>query len=402
MMPYLGADRFGFLTILMAIGSFFGISDMGISSAFQNDVTLADARGENTRLKPMFRTAQATIFILALAGAVLLIGVIAVLGKTMFFRNLAPDLAGQALPLTAIFVLTSALNAPLALSGRLAFGMHQGHRANFTAMWAQVLTLVATAVAVLVRAPFGIFLLATIFPTIVCNFALGVWLSGRLEPSPGRTWEGMDYAKHTVRSGLQYLALAASQPLFFAMGPLLLSTAFGPAAVTAYGLASRALGVIHNLEAGILGATWPVLTESLGRGDYARARRCLRRNVLLTCGAFCLPVLIFPFFGPSLLALWSGLPSANFPSWIIWPVSLLIFCVLFQGPFYIALSAAGSVAVLAASNFAAAAAAAIGTVGIWRTFPEAIPSCIAGAFVIFGLFPAIMHTLRIFRPSTAR
>lgn len=399
-MPYLGADRFGFLTVLLAIGSLFGISDLGISSAFQNDVTLADTRGERSRLRPMFFTAQATLLILALAVAGLLIGLAATLGEATFFRHLAPDLAAQAVRLTGIFMITLALNAPLALSSRLAFGLHLGHLANLTAMWGQIFTLAGSACAVFFHAPFAVFLLLTTIPLLGCNFVLGVRLMRSLEPSPGSIFEGMAYAKHTVRSGVQYLALGASQPIFFAMVPLLLSSAFGPVVVTAYGLATRALGVVNNLEAGILGATWPVLTEALGRADHARARRCLRRNILLACFGFCLPVLLFPFLGPHVLAWWSGLPASVFPSWIVWPVTLLYFCVLFQGPFYVALSAAGSVLVLAASHFIAAAAA-FGATMIWRDSPQAIPACFAAAYAIFALVPAIIQTRRIYRPAAA-
>jgi len=397
-MPYLGEERFGFWLVLVAIGSFFGLSDLGISSAFQNDVTLAEARGERDRLRPMFLTAQAALLILALAGAAIFTGVSALVGHATFFRKLSSDLAGQAIPLTAIFVFAGALNAPLALSGRLAFGLHFGHMANLTAMVAQLLTLAAMFCAVKLRASFAVFLLATTIPTLCCNLVLGVRMLARLDPSPQRKWESMAYAKHTVRAGAQFLALGASQPVFFSLGPLLLASAFGPAVVTAYGLATRALGVMHNLEAGILGATWPVLTEALGRGDHVRARRCLRRNVIVTCFAFCLPVLLFPLLGPPLLSWWSGLSVGNFPPWIVWPVTTLFFCVLFQGPFYIALSAAGRVAILAASHFLAAAVAAVAA-AFWRNSPEFIPACIAVAFAIFGLIPAIVQTRKIFQPA---
>jgi O-antigen/teichoic acid export membrane protein len=324
-----------------------------------------------------------------------------VVGKVTFFRNLPPELSGQAIGFTAIFVMAAALNAPLALSGRLAFGLHLGHAANLTAMWAQLLTLAAMAVTVWLRAPFAVFLLVSILPAVLCNLALGIWLLRRLDPSPGKMWEGLEYSKHTVRSGLQYLALGASQPLFFALGPLLLSSVFGPAVVTAYGLTTRALGVVHNLEAGVLGATWPALTESLGRGDHARARRCLRRNVLLTCVAFCLPVLLFPFLGPPVLSLWSGLPAASFPAWIVWPVTLLFFCVLFQGPFYIFLSAAGSVAVLAASHFVAAGVA-FGAAAFLRGHPHWIPVWLAASYAAFALIPPIAQSLRILKAAAAR
>jgi O-antigen/teichoic acid export membrane protein len=400
-MPYLGEDRFGLWTVLLAIGSFFGLSDLGISSAFQNDVTLAEARGEQARLRPMFFAAQATLLVLALAGAVVITGLCAAVGKATFFRNLAPDLAGQAVWLTGIFVVAVAVNAPLALSGRLAFGLHLGHVTNLAGMLGQLITLPAMAAAAWLHAPFSVFLLVTIVPTIGCNLALGIWLLRRLEPSPGKTWEGLAYAKHTVRSGLQYLALGASQPFFFATAPLLLSSVFGPTVVTAYGLSTRALGVVHNFEAGILYATWPALTEALGCGDQARARRALRRNVLLACVGFCGPVLLFPFLGPPVLALWSGLPAANFPAWIVWPVTVLFFCVLFQGPFYVFLSAAGSVVVLAASNFVAAGVALVAAV-TFRGYPQWIPVWFAVSYAAFALIPPIAQSLRILRATGAR
>ena len=322
-MPYLGEERFGFWTVLMAIGGFFGISDLGVSSAFQNDVTNAEARGESSRLRAMFLTAQATLLLLALTGALVVIAVVAVVGKATFFRNLSPELAGQAVTLTAVFVLGGTLNAPLALAGRLAFGMHLGHLANFTVLVAQLLTLIAMVGAAMLRAPFAVFLLATIIPSLCCNLALGMRLLARLEPSP-RNWEGAAYAKHTIRSGVQFLALGASLPLFFAM---------------------------------------------------------------------------FPLLGPRVLSLWSGLPVASFPGWIVWPVTLLYVAVMFQGPFYIALSAAGSVTILAVSH-CLAAVAVFAAVALLRGSPHAIPACMATAFAAFGVLPAILQTRRIFHPAT--
>ena len=130
-------------------------------------------------------------------------------------------------------------------------------------------------------------------------------------------------------------------------------------------------------------------------------RRTLRRTVVLTCGAFCLPVLLFPLLGPPMLSLWSGLPVGSFPGWIIWPVTLLYFSLLLLGPFYIALSAAGSVAILAASHFLAAAAA-FGAAAIWHDSPKAIPAFIACAFAISSLIPAIVQTSRILLPRRVR
>lgn len=400
LMPYLGEERFGFWTVLISVGSFFGLADLGISSAFQNDVTLAETRNEFSRLKPMFLTAQTVVLILAIFGALILGGGLFAFGKSTVFRNLSHAMAGEAVLGTAAFLATGALNAPLALSTRLAFGLHRGGLANLTVMLSQILALAAVTITAKLHAPFAVFLLAATIPTLLCNLCLGIWLCHRL-PSSAKRWEGMAYAKHAFRSGLSFFALGASQPVFFAMGPLILSSAFGPAVVTAYGLATRALSVIHNVEAGILGATWPALTEALARSDYVWARRCLRRSILLTCGAFCLPTLLFPFVGPHALAWWSGLAVASFPAWITGAVTLLFVCVLLQGPFYIALNAAGSVGVLAGSHFAAAAAAVIAT-RIWQRTPEAIPACFAIAFAIFGLLPVIVQTLRVYRLPSAK
>lgn len=400
-MPYLGKEYFGFWMVLVAIGGFFGLSDLGISSAFQNDVTLADTRGERARLRPMFLTAQATLLVMGLAGAAILIALAATLGKATVFRDLSPALAGQSVLATAIFVVAGACNMPLALSGRLAFGLHEGRLANITALVAQVLTLAAMACAAKFHVPFTVFLIVSIAPTLCCNLLLGIQLFGKLEPSTGRTWEGMAYAKHAVRSGLSFFALGASLPVFFSLGPLLLSYALGPSVVTGYSLATRALGVIHNVEAGVLGATWPALTEALERRDYRWVGRTLRRSILLACIAFCLPALFFPLFGPMLLALWSGLPITDFPGWITWPVTLLYTAVLFQGPFYTALSAAGSVGVLAATHFAAAAAV-LGAAAFWRQSPELLPASLVVAFAVFCLPLPIARTFRLLRPVSSK
>ena len=350
--------------VLVAIGGFFGLSDFGISSAFQNDVTVAEARGETGRLRPMFLTAQATMFGLALIAALVMAVAAATVGKATFFRSLSPALADRATLYTLVFVAVGACNVPLALSSKLAFGLHRGYLANLVSVGSQTLTVAALAVVTWGHASFEIFLLAATLPSLACNLVLNILLYRRLEPSDTGGMAGFSYAKHTIVSGLPFLAMGASWPCFSAVAPLLLSAAFGPTVVTAYSLVVRALGVVHNLQSGILAALWPSLTEALARQDYAWAWRSIRRSVAYCVGLFCVPVLLFPIVGPRILSLWSRLPVESFPTWMTWPLTLLFAALFFQGPFCVALHAAGSVTLLATSLFATAMA----TLGPRRRF----------------------------------
>jgi O-antigen/teichoic acid export membrane protein len=384
--------------LLIAIGGFFGLSDFGISSAFQNDVTVAEARGETARLRSMFLTAQATLFALALIAAVVMTVAAVTVGRTTFFRSLSPELANRAGFYTLIFVVVGACNVPLALSGKLAFGLHRGYLANLVSVAGQILTVAALAVATWRRAPFEIFLLAATVPTVAGNLILSIWLYRQLEPSDGGLLAGFSYAKHTVVSGFPFLAMGASWPCFSAVGPLLLSAAFGPSVVAAYSLVVRALGVVHNMQSGLLGALWPALTEALARKDYGWAWHSIRRSVSFSVGLFCLPILLFPFVGPLILSFWSRLPVESFPTWMTWPLTLLYAALFFQGPFCVALHAAGSVTLLAASFFAAALAT-LALAAFLRQTPELVPTCLAAAFGALGLIPPIVQTARIYRPK---
>lgn len=395
-LPYLGEELFGFWMVLNVIGSFFGFSDLGISSAFQNDVTEAAAFGKTARLRTMFVTAQMTMLALALCAGILMVAVTIGVGKMTFLRGLSTNLADEAILYVVLFVFFGVVNVPLALGGKLAFGLHCGFLANLTLCFSQILTLATLAVVTWCQAPFTVFLLATTFPSLLCNLLLSMRLFRGLHPDPNGARLDFEYARRTVTAGMPFLGMSASWPSFMAIGPLFISYAFGPTVVTTYSLVTRALGVIQNMQSGILAALWPSLTDALARKDSAWAWKCLRISVVLSVGAFCIPTLLFPIFGPRLLSLWSGLPKESFPSWMIWPMTLLFVAIFFQGPFCVALHAAGSVKLLAGSIFTAATASSVLAL-IFPNSPELIPAWLAVTFALFCIMPPILQTLRTYR-----
>ncbi len=399
-LPFLGEEFFGFWGVLMVIGGFFGLSDMGISSAFQNDVTVALSRGETARLRAMFLTAQITLFAFALSMSAVLVAIAVTVGRWTFFRDLPPLLSAHLGLYAFVYFAVGACNVPLSLSGKLAFGVHRGYLSNLATVGAQVVTLAAMGAAVWSRAPFEIFLLAASVPTLLTNLVLAVLLFRDLEPSQTGRFAGFAYARHTIRSGLPFLALSISTPAFFAVGPLVLSSTLGLGAVTAFNLLTRALGIIHNVEAGVLNAFWPALTEAVAKRNLPWAWTSIRRSMAYTIGFFCLPALLFPVFGPRLLSAWSKLPPENFPPWITWPLTLLYIGVFFSGPVYVALNAAGSVNVLAL-GYLAAAVAALAFGYLSKGTPMLFPWCLALAFALFGIAPPFIRMLQIFRPRSA-
>jgi O-antigen/teichoic acid export membrane protein len=104
-------------------------------------------------------------------------------------------------------------------------------------------------------------------------------------------------------------------------GPLLvLSSVFGPAAITPYAITKRMFDAVTMVLSELLSPLWPAYGEALVRNDHNWIKKTFKKSIVLSMSVFIPIFIILSFIGQEVIFLWSNDESAV-PSW-----SLLMIC----------------------------------------------------------------------------
>jgi O-antigen/teichoic acid export membrane protein len=104
-------------------------------------------------------------------------------------------------------------------------------------------------------------------------------------------------------------------------GPLLvLSSVFGPAAITPYAITKRMFDAVTMVLSELLSPLWPAYGEAIVRNDHSWIKQTFRKSIVLSMSVFIPIFVVLSFIGQELIFLWSNDESAV-PSF-----SLLMIC----------------------------------------------------------------------------
>lgn len=107
----LGADRFGLLTMVWAVVSYFGLFDLGLGRALTQQLSLAFARGEDASVGPLTTTATVLMAVLGVIG-----GIAMALGAP-YGVDLIKNVPDRAEAIRAVYAMALAMPAIILTSG---------------------------------------------------------------------------------------------------------------------------------------------------------------------------------------------------------------------------------------------------------------------------------------------
>jgi O-antigen/teichoic acid export membrane protein len=299
-----GVDTYGEWLVLSAIPLYVALSDLSLSSAAGNTMTMLESRGQRDETIRLGREVWSLVLIASIAAV---LGAIA-LGS--FLVGLGAD--GSSIPvdearlvLVALFAQTIVVNQ----FGVLDAWYRAGLRYPLGVTLRQVGRLVefgSLATAVIVGAQPGGAAVAVLVGS-TAGFVVSLLVLRRAVPwtrvGPARprasTFRGL------LKPGLAFLAFPLSNTLSVQGLVIVVGSVLGSAAVVVFATTRTLTRVVTQLLSSINLAIWPELSRSIGGGDLGQARQIQRRSVQLALLVSGFAAIVLLLFGPTIIETWT-------------------------------------------------------------------------------------------------
>lgn len=307
MMPFLvrtlGDEQYGLWTLVGSFLGFYGLMDVGLSSAVVRFVSRAVGRKDDLEVRRVIATSFYLFLILGLISA--LITVAAVLSIGWLMPN-TPNLALLRM-LLLILGLNFAIDFPVR-SFNAVFTSNLREDIGTGIMITKNL-LCSLAIYLVVRNGAGVLGLAlTSVGFSLADSATRVFLAFRVEPRTTISLKYLDRSR--IRPLFDYsfptMVGRVASVLRFRLHQLIITAIVGLSAVTHYAIGFRLIELVSNLMSQATGVVTPLFSQDEGMNDYQAIRRkfiLLSRMSIYVAIFFC--GLLWQY-GSTFIRLWMG------------------------------------------------------------------------------------------------
>lgn len=320
----LGADRFGFLTIVWVIIGYFGLFDFGLGRALTNLVArfLGDGREGDT--PALTFTATTLMLAMGITGA----GALAVAAPVLVHRVLNMPLWLQPDGLRSLWAVSVTIPIVIVTTGFR--GVVEAYQ-RFD--WSNIVRIpqgIFNFAGPLVMVQFSSSLLPIVVLLLVGRiallFAYGLMACRLLPRTPGRLFKG-DMIRGLLSFGGWMTVSAVISPVMASLDRFLIGTLMTMQAVAFYSTPNEVVTKLLLLPAGLAGVIFPAFSTLLV-SDPNEANRLYSRSVKYLTAALLPPVAAIILFGQVGLRVWLG---ADFASHSTLPLQILSIGVFANG-----------------------------------------------------------------------
>jgi O-antigen/teichoic acid export membrane protein len=299
----LGTAGYGLLLAVTALAPWMLLIIGGVTNAARVDIAEAlGAAGEQSAWATLEHHRRRAYRVSASVGVISILAAVAVPWNSLLVSNHGMHLATYEVPLgVAVSGVMVALSAP----GSVYMGLLQAdRRVAITSILpgvAAILSLVVTAIATALSAPFVVFVLATVAASCApfwFSHMLGLLhrarMRRRLHDTPVTAYSGGGATKDLV------IMTGAAAPPLFSTGwdPLVLGAAAGPQAVAAYGLAIRLSTLVTIVPGALYPHFWAEYARLRAAGDSEALLAHLRRDMIVVAGLTAVLGAVYIGIGP--------------------------------------------------------------------------------------------------------
>jgi O-antigen/teichoic acid export membrane protein len=299
----LGAAGYGLLLSVTALAPWMLLVIGGVTNVARVDIAEAlGAAGEQSAWAMLEHHRRRAYRVGAWVGVISILIAVAVPWNSLLVSKHGMHLATYEVPLG---VAVSGLMVALSTPGSVYQGLLQAdRRVAITSILpgaAAILSLVLTAIATALSAPFVAFVLAT-----VAASCAPFWFSHILGlRHRARMRRRLDDTSVTAHSGggdtkdLVIMTGAAAPPLFSTgWDPVVLGAAAGPRAVAAYGLATRLSTLVTIVPGALYPHFWAEYARLRAAGDREALLAHLRRDIVIVAGLTAVLGALYTGIGP--------------------------------------------------------------------------------------------------------
>jgi O-antigen/teichoic acid export membrane protein len=321
----LGADRFGFLTIVWVIIGYFSLFDFGLGRALTNLVARFLGDGRENETPALTFTATTLMLGMGTAGAMAL----AVAAPVLVHRVLNMPLWLQPDGLRSLWAVS--ISIPIVIVTTGLRGVVEAYQRFDWSNIARIPQGIFNFAGPLVMVQFSSSLLPIVLVLLVGRVALLVaygWMAYRLLP---KTRSGPLFQTETIRGLLSFggwmTVSAIISPVMASLDRFLIGTLMTMQAVAFYSTPNEVVTKLLLLPAGLAGVIFPTFSTLLV-SDPNAANSLYSRSVKYLIAALVPPVVAIVLFGHFGLRVWLG---ADFASHSTLALQILSIGVLANG-----------------------------------------------------------------------
>lgn len=318
---HLGDRIYGFWSLAVAFIGYYGLLDLGLSSAVSQYICTAIGRKDPAECRAVFNTA---LRIQSLFGGIALVATVLIAAATPWLCRDPAD-AQLFRRVIAILGVTAAIGFPT----RVYAGLLEAELRFDIQSWLGILGLALRTSLSVWAILSGGGLLALAWMTLVATLpttVLQIWFARR--EAPWAKIEGLSIEPERVKSLFSYSAYTfvtmVANTLRFQIDPVVISAFVGLAAVTHYRVASVFMAYYVNLIISSTGMFQPLLSRLYGAGDRSGLERVF---FFATKVSLCISVFVgfsLIFWGKPFISRWMGTRYED----AYWPMVVLSLAVL--------------------------------------------------------------------------
>ncbi len=300
----LGNALYGVLTLIMAVQSFGGLLDFGVTPGVVRYVAAHHAREEWDEIN---RVVSSSLFLLALVGMLAFALTIIVAWAGLPLLRLTRDQLGVARQALVIAGASLMVALPLGVLGTLLVGFRQYEKSNAVGIAATLVTAAGTLLVLRLHGGPTV-LVAVNGLSLVTVHAVKAALVFRLMPRLRLGYRLI--SRPTLRRigsySLWLFLLDAATKAFYNADAVLIAAFLPVGAVTAYYLGFKLANALSYLSGPFVAVLFPAAAELDAQGDTRRLQRLLIHSTRLTVLVTVPAVLWLLTFGGQALDVWVG------------------------------------------------------------------------------------------------
>ena len=308
----LGEQRFGYYTVVLALIGYVGLGELGLGTATVRRIAAEFAQGNEAAVSRVASTARAIYLGTATTCAVLVLVATLVLGSIV---NASPEVLAQAQLALVVLGVAASVNfvftifpAILIGAGRSDLLVLSGSAVSTLGSVAQIITVTVSDdlrnLAIVSAA-------STVLGSLVSRYvAVRRYPTLRVRVRDAR-WS---VARELLGSGWRNAVITIGTLAAYNADVLIVGAFLSVSAVTAYGVATRAAGLMSTVTFRVSDVLVPTYAHHDSTGDHGKLYDIYLETTLASM-AIALPVsAVFVAFGDPILAAWLGHTPPSAPA----------------------------------------------------------------------------------------
>lgn len=305
---YMGDERFGMMTTIVAAVSLMNFADLGLGYGLQNRIPEYASRKEEAQLE---RAVSSTFFFLCIVSVMILLGFLAVypfVAWNKLFNVSSATAITESAPSVLVLVLCFSISIPISIVQKIQGGFQEGYFNNFWQSAGSVAGLGLLYLAIVKEAGVPV-IIACIYGTnalfLFLNFTNQIaWRRRHLFPK----FKLVDWSilKVILLDGAKFTLIQVMAIGMATSDNLIISQVMRPEAVAPFAVGLKIVSLITIPTLALMSPSLPAINDAIAQNDGVWVNKLFKRGFRLVCACSIGLFLLFYFGVNYLITVWLG------------------------------------------------------------------------------------------------